>query len=74
MEHLVREELNRWDSETSVIVSGVPGASSEAGVYNNLPARSRLESAEYLVCFLLSLKCFIIIGVIIIVWISLLYG
>ncbi|BFZ03163.1 hypothetical protein BsWGS_06202 [Bradybaena similaris] len=48
MEQLVREELKRWDSETSVIVSGARGPSPEAGVYNNLPVRSQFESTEYM--------------------------
>ncbi|CAG5115064.1 unnamed protein product [Candidula unifasciata] len=48
MEHLVREELERWDSETSVGISSACGVSPGAG---NVPAglrpRSRAESAQH---------------------------
>ena len=52
MEKLVREELERWDSETSVGANSGRGASPGGGSgHSGLRSRSRAESAQNGVSF-----------------------
>lgn len=51
MEKLVREELERWDSETSVGANSARGASPGGGSgHSGLRSRSRAESNQNGVC------------------------